>query len=51
MAKYEYGPVVQLIAGATFAETDLYKFVAVNSSGRRGASSTSSGWWCRTSCW
>lgn len=33
MAKSQNGPEVQLIAGATFAKADLYKFVAVNSSG------------------
>lgn len=33
MAKSESQPTVSLIAGATFAAGDLYKFVSVNSSG------------------
>ena len=33
MAKDQSGPVFQLTAGATFAKADLYKFVAVNSTG------------------
>ncbi len=33
MAKFQAGPNVQITAGATFAKADLYKFVAVNSSG------------------
>lgn len=33
MAKGQDGKHFQLIAGATFAKADLYKFIAVNSSG------------------
>lgn len=42
MAKYQGATPFQLIAGTTFAKTDLYKFVFVSASGQAVVTSTTS---------